>query len=463
MMKKTAASIVALLVCTVALPAFAAPVFNPDFIITDAEATETTSFDADGIQLFLAVRGSGLANLRINDVDGVERRAADIIMNASLRNTVSPRFLLALLQREQSLITDPSPSQKQLDWATGYGICDSCSMDDPALQKYRGFAIQVEDAAGNFRYLMDNGASLTYLRARDVATVIDGTTVTPRTRATAILYNYTPHLIAQENFFNTWQKYFVRRLPNGVLVKVDGERSTWLIQYGVRREIKSNAVLLSRFNAESVITAEANDLLAYVVGPEIKFSNYSLLRSPRGTVYLIVDDERRGIASREVFRKLGFNPDEVDDATWDDLNQYHEGAPITLASAYPFGALLRDPKSGGVFYVQVGIKHPLYGPELLSLYFKSRRVQKSTASELEGFTTGEPIGLRDGELVTVTGSQTVYVISDGTRLPIPSATLFEKQGWQWKNVVTVSEKVLELQPLGDPFDPENESSSVIGY
>ncbi|MEN9378840.1 MAG: hypothetical protein RJB15_518, partial [Pseudomonadota bacterium] len=56
------------------------------------------------------------------------------------------------LQKEQSLVTDDTPTQKQLDWAAGYGVCDACSMNDPSLQRFRGFAIQTRRAAGIMRY-----------------------------------------------------------------------------------------------------------------------------------------------------------------------------------------------------------------------------------------------------------------------------------------------------------------------
>ena len=425
--------------------------FDPNFVISDTEATETQSFDASGLQAFLGAQGSYLANYSAVDTDGVTRRASDIIYNAAVRNQVSPRFLLALLQREQSLLTDPSPSAKQLDWATGFGVCDSCSMDDPSLAKYKGFATQVDDAAAGFRFFMDNGGA----RQVGESTLIDGVPVTPKTTATACLYDYTPHLHAQDNFWTVWQRYFVRHYPSGTLATAaPAIAGTWLIRFGERRLITSGAVLISRYDPSKVIRIAANDLLAYSVGAPIKFPNYSLLRSPGGTVYLIVDDERRGFSSMNVFRKIGFSKAEISDASWDDLNAYKEGAPITMASAYPIGALLQDPATHGVYFVDNGIKHPLYSPELLSMYFKNRRVKKSTATELAAFKLGDPINLADGELVKSADSQAIYVISDGERLPITSADVFEKQGWKWDNVFTVSDRVLDLSPLGAPFDPQ---------
>lgn len=58
-------------------------------------------------------------------------------------------------------------------------------------------------------------------------------------------------------------------------------------------------------------------------------------------IYLIVDDERRLVTSDEVFKKIGWNPEEVIDVTDVDLDNYFEGLPITENSIYPQGALLK--------------------------------------------------------------------------------------------------------------------------
>jgi len=58
------------------VPCFSAKAanFDPNLVISDTEATETQSFDADGVQTFLEAQGSGLANYRALDTDGLLRR-----------------------------------------------------------------------------------------------------------------------------------------------------------------------------------------------------------------------------------------------------------------------------------------------------------------------------------------------------------------------------------------------------
>ncbi len=434
--------------------------FDPNFVVSNAETEETSSWTANDVNSFLIAKGSGLAGRLLADIDGVPRSPGEIIFNASSRNSISPRFLLTLIQREQSLVNDSFPSQDQLDWAAGYGVCDSCSKNDPVLAKYRGFATQIDSAAASFRFYLDGGNASSGLRQCNKPTVIDGIPITPMTDATAALYNYTPHIAAQINFWNIWQKYFVRRYPNGSVLTTKELADYWYIFNGERRKLSSASVLYSRFNPNKVVNAAANDILAYPIGPEMKFSNYSLLQSPKGTVYLIVGDERRGFSSANVFRKLGFSRSEVDRASFEDLAAYAEGAPITMAAAYPLGALLQTPKTNEIYYVQNGVKRPVYGRELISLYFKNLKVKKDNINELVEFSEGTPIALRDGELVRAASSNTVYVIQDGKRQSIKSGKIFEDQGWKWQNVITVSDKVLALSPLGVAFSPDAPSMQM---
>ncbi|HEY6801158.1 MAG TPA: hypothetical protein VI121_10980, partial [Agromyces sp.] len=76
---------------------------------------------------------------------GVRERASRIIAKAAVACGVSPRVLLVLLQKEQSLLTRPSVSGYER--ATGYGCPDTADCDT----EYFGFFNQVYNAAWQFR------------------------------------------------------------------------------------------------------------------------------------------------------------------------------------------------------------------------------------------------------------------------------------------------------------------------
>lgn len=117
--------------------------------------------------------------------------AATIIARIAVACGVSPKLLLVLMQKEQSLLTKPSEYGYQR--ATGYGCPDTTGCD----AKYYGFVNQVYNAAWQFRqYTVQPD------RKYHIGTVEIGYNPEPScgssdvkisNQATANLYNYTPY------------------------------------------------------------------------------------------------------------------------------------------------------------------------------------------------------------------------------------------------------------------------------
>ncbi|MBI4262610.1 hypothetical protein HY624_03740 [Candidatus Uhrbacteria bacterium] len=434
------------------LPTYATSTGTPiDFMLSELEFYSGEAWNVDTIQRFLQALPGGIRYLRFRDAEGGEQSAAEIIADAARVNDVNPKVLLATLQKEQSLLEDANPSQDQLDWAMGYGVCDDCRHDDPGIQKFRGFAVQVRGAAAQFKYYREHPNEFTFRMNKP--TIVDGITVTPQNPATAALLNYTPHLAGNIRFLELWRKYFAKQHTEGSLLQVPNSATVWYIQYGRRRGITSRSVLLSRFDARRIIRVSPFELDRYVEGPPIRFPQYAILRSPKKELYLLQDDLRRRIPSMKAFRLFGFNAAEIVDADDQDLVQYEEGSPLTERDLYPMGALLED-KKRNLFYVRDGVKYPILDRALVALRFPGRQILKSKDRSLRAFTLGAPLVLEDGTLArsSTKGSTTIYVIGDGVRRPIRSADIFRDRGYAWSNVKVVSERLLALHPMGEPIE-----------
>lgn len=437
---------------------YAATDVNPNFLVSDADMTNTQAMSLADIDAFLS-RGF-LGSYVAMDVDGTLRRASDIIYRASQQFSLNPQFLLVLLQREQSLVESKAPSQNQLDWAMGYAVCDSCSKQDPALQSFRGFANQVYRAAERIRmnYLSDlfsNGSTLTGIGpGRPVA--IDGVSVIPENNATSVLYTYTPHLHGNANFVRIWRRWFTGDYPTGTVLQDQDTGSIWLIQGGKRRAIRSFAALASRFSGRSPIRVPASVLESYEPGAPISFPNYSLLRAPNGSISLLVDDTLRAIDSMETFRSIGFSTDDIIDVNPEDLLAFQAGTPITMTSVMPLGGLLQDPTTGGIFYVVDEVKSPLFGKELLEKRFAGWTIQPAAAGQLDHYTRGQAVTFPDGTLIAVHGSPDVFIVSEGRRRHILDERTFLGLGFSWTDIVWTNERLVLEHALGEPISSSAE-------
>ena len=120
------------------------------------------------------------------------------------------------------------------------------------------------------------------------------------------MYNYTPHIHGNELFRSIWDKYFGQLLPDGTLVKVDGDPDVWLLINGERRLFVSELALVTRYNPELIISISSSDLAQYPRGLDFEFAAFSILRGvPSGNIYLITTDKKRLITTEDVFKNLG--------------------------------------------------------------------------------------------------------------------------------------------------------------
>lgn len=303
---------------------------SPEHLLSDTDMTDAHAMTRDEIQTFLS-KGF-LGHYKTKDVRGVTRSASDIITNTAKEFTLNPRVILVILQKEQSLVENKNASQNQLDWAMGYAVCDSCSKNDPRLQKYRGFGKQVYYATQHIREaylskLLTNGVT-TSGYGPGIESIIDGTALVPQNNATAALYTYTPHRHGNVNFMNIWNRWFTINFPDGTLIQSRVNGAVWLVQGGKKRPIVSEAVLKSRFNANTIVPTSVSVIAQYPDGPPIDFPNYSLLKSPSGSVYLLVNNKRRGFVSMNALSNAGFDISDAIPVKWNELQQYSEGPLI---------------------------------------------------------------------------------------------------------------------------------------
>lgn len=450
--------------------------FNPAMLISDYDLLNFKSMSLDQIQKFLESKNSYLATYRTTNAYGQEKRASEIIYDAAVNNydcaganlsdepteeelkskcqkvgTVSPKFLLVLLQKEQSVVEAKNPKTSQLDWAMGYG-CPDASACNPYFQ---GFGSQVERAASQFRKYMSYPqnysfkAGNTYTFKNQYGTINNSKIeVTIENKATAALYNYTPHVYnGNYNFWVIWNRYFPGQgYPNGTLLKVGNDY--WMIQNGQKRKFASVSVLSSRFDPSKAVIVGSSDLNSYEEGATIKFHNYAIIMSPDGKLYLLVDSKKRQFINTATFKQLGFNVEEIQNASWQDINSYADGKEITVASAYPTGALLQNKKTGGVYFVEEDTKAPLIDKIFLKTKFKNKPIFPVTEAELNSYTTVSPVLFDDGELLKASNSPAVYLIQDGKKRAFSTGAIFEELGYQWKNIIIISDKIINLYSDG---------------
>ena len=243
--------------------------YNKNNIISDDEFTDYNAMSEEEIRLFLldpypddqSRAGGTLSALSnfIDIVDSQSKDAAGIIYDACLRYRINPKVILATLEKEESLITmidDPTDDSGadvydlHLGVAMGYGMTSRSynqrtvkegeplghwsKVDEQGyLHNYWtgysktyspgyynnnhwvdtwGFAKQVDYAAWQFRYYMDNPQGIArYGWKVNQSHQVDDGNVTPANVATACLYIYTPNIGGNYLFWDIYNNWFTWR------------------------------------------------------------------------------------------------------------------------------------------------------------------------------------------------------------------------------------------------------------
>jgi hypothetical protein len=189
--------------------------FDPGNIISDATFFDGGAMVGSEVQSFLgskvATCRSGYTCLkdyaqatttraaeagRCNSYQGAPNEsAATIIAKVGIACGISQKALLVLLEKEQGLVTDTWPTERQYRSATGYGCPDTADCDTA----YYGFFNQVYMAALQFKRYAANPTGWNHIAGRvnnirfNPNAACGSSAVLIQNQATAGLYNYTPY------------------------------------------------------------------------------------------------------------------------------------------------------------------------------------------------------------------------------------------------------------------------------
>lgn len=363
-----------------------ASLFNPGNIISNAVFFDGSSLDAGAIQNFLNSKvpscRAGYTCLKSysQSTPALARdaycgaypgsggeSAASIIANVGRACGISPKVLLVLLEKEQSLISDTWPVDYQYRNATGFGCPDTAPCDP----NYSGFFYQVYYAARQFQKYAATPNSWNYKagQANNIRynpnVACGSSSVYIQNQATAGLYIYTPYQPNQAALGNLY--------GTGDGCSAYGNRNFWRI---------------------------FTDWFGSTTGS-------TLMRSPENaSVYLVTSAGKYPISSWEyigVYAPLG----EISYVS----QQYLDSLPTQqLASR-----IARGP-DGSIYFLDSGFKLPFASCALVADYrgscSSSGYVQLDDA-QVAAFRTGPLMGSLVGST-----SGTDYLVRQGTRAEV---------------------------------------------
>ncbi|MEK9181149.1 MAG: hypothetical protein AAB871_02860, partial [Patescibacteria group bacterium] len=470
--------------------------FNPGLIVADESFGNYEAFGgAEGVQKFLEIRGSMLANTSPDflkklkepvDVNlknlledpnaglGRLRTAAELIYDAAVMAKINPQVIMVTLQKEQSLIdgqfTDEKVLQRRLDRAMGFACPDSGVCGDLFL----GFYFQIFgnlDREGN-RYLgaarslsksfyyevngqvvgrgpMIDAAGKTFGSSPKVRSSKIGDTITvdntqgppnnaPATQtftiqnsATAALYRYTPHVY--NGNYNFWKFYHQWfKYPNGSLIKLQGDAQVFYVDNGQRRPVSGTVLARRNLDVTKAFVLSQKEFDEYTLAKPLPPTDGTLLSPASGGVKYLVEDSQ--------LHKIS---DFIAGLRKLDINQT-VFLPDSEVSTYEVGAvalplentLIKAKTEPVVYFVQAKSLRPVSGFVFTQRGFKFSNVIEAADIELAEMTKSATLPPLDGTLVKYAASPLIYYTALGQKFPLPYF-VFKLRGFKFSSVVTL--------------------------
>jgi len=453
--------------------------FDPNNLMSDSYLGAAGTMSVSEIQNFLETQPGVLKNYRAEYVDGRNLSAAEIFAEASKKFGMNPQTLLALVEKEQRLLTNTSPSDKSLNWATGFGPYGHTRYCGFGKQVY--YAAKVVSPGGDYDTYQDHYQSF---QIGKTTTTLDGYKVKPVNRATCKWYIYNPlvgspkarfganwllwHLlnvrykgdfarynggsVSGVNTAAASDRYFYR---DGTPVVTGGVVGVSLIRDGKRYGFEGRQAFATRYHWSEIVTIPRYEFDSYPYAGKIGLPDgVAVQRAKGGAVYIVSDGKLRGVPDMGTLNKLGYSAGNIIKISDAEANFHPIGKEIQPKKLKRLnGQLVQIAGEPGVYQYKSGKLYPIWSSKIKNISFEHIPVVPISGSEAAKYqiVKKSPVPARDGSLLMTTeGPQAgaVFVISGGKRYGFKSRAVFDTAGYNMNNVVVVPRDILEIHPPG---------------
>lgn len=423
--------------------------YNPSNILRDDIFTNKDAMSEGDIQNFLTSNNSCLATADPSSLGPTTSSAAKLIndaaKNANGGQGINPQVVLVTLQKEWSLVTMSCAQldalygnygggpQVYLKRALGYNVPDVLGIGDCLYS----FSAQLNGnicngdsylgSPGSMRRSYSTnqvgpGGAAPFPQAFSIQEYSDkpgNVTINPQTKATAVLFRYTPYAYyGNYNFYNTFNAWFGNpACPANLSLYKGSGADLYAVKDGVRYRI-ANPETVSAWGMYCLDVANVSDDQINSFG-----NGGSITRVVRDTgtgyVFIVMNGSRRHIRTPRYVDQLGLSGEPVVDLPSNVINAIPEAAPL--------GFLVKASGQSAIYLAQLNSKY--YVPNIPTIEawgFTLSELVEVTSSFVDSLPTA-------GNLTVLTkGSHPeTYLASEHNLVYIPS--LQRVRDWDLQN------------------------------
>ena len=221
---------------------------------------------------------------------------------------------------------------------------------------------------------------------------------------------------------------------------------------------KNISSILAIPSSQKQETGFGSDLKSYSFSISVKLTEVktyfdgSLLRSSNGEkVYLIENGKKRWITSAAAFVLNKYRWNDIIIVVSDELKLYESGENISVSNLRDSGSLIKGTGSK-IYLLENGEKKWIATAEAFVFNgYDWNEVITVFDEELDLYPNGKNVyasNIKNGNFVKSNNNEKVYLIENGKKRWISTAEIFMRKGYDWKKIVIISEKELEIYEEG---------------
>lgn len=235
---------------------------------------------------------------------------------------------------------------------------------------------------------------------------------------------------------------------DGALVKATGGSSIFLLQNGKKRGIVSPQIFDAwGYKWNKVIAISQTELDTYANGDLIAtYPDGTLLKNNSDSkVYLISGGKKRLIPSPIFFEDMGYKWSSVIGAASSHLDLYTAGAEVKSSKLHLNGTLVKAEGGNSVYLIEAGKKRPISSAAIFETNgYRWSEIVTVKRSELEMYSNGAAVGTYPNGTLLKDPDGKVYVVTNSKISHITNPEVFEKLGYKWNNLISVSSAHIAL-------------------
>lgn len=244
--------------------------------------------------------------------------------------------------------------------------------------------------------------------------------------------------------FEVWKR------PNKSVIRIKNKPTVYVIEDGVKMPIQSPTVLASNgLSFDDVEEVDQEEADTYADAEPLNYADGTMVReADRPEVYVIANGQKKHILDPIAFADLGYNWSNVLIVAPKSLGIFSTAAPMNSNSIHPEGALIRVEGTNTVYVVEGGKKIPISDIQL----FNARKYDWSKVlvikdKQAKKFDVSTQLTYPDGSLIR-DNSGKVYVVDHGKKRWIRSSEDLTKGGYKKEKIVNVDNKASSQLPEG---------------